>query len=199
MFKKTTKLAANIAIVAGILVFALPGVANANPLGQKETVQVAEVLQQAEHEAFNIVRHLKQVKNEINKVDQEGKRGEKELREIEAAIHHAKSPQEKKAVAAKIERIKHGLSQLGSRIHNLKGQLIKGRHLAENLIHHLDGRSQHLEQEIKRVISEIKTMEKDKKKMAEVEKGKRYVEKMEQELHKTAAFLNNLKRELKHI
>ena len=187
-----------VAIVSGMLAAVNPLAANAATIDRDQIIELA-AMGQAEHEAFNIIRNLKQLVREIKGLERKLEELKKELREVEKAESRAKNAKEKKEIGHKIRSLKHGYEVILHNIHVVKGQFMRGRHSAENLMHHLDGRSRYIEQEIKRLIREIEALEKNKKEMAKVERLKHEVGKLEPELKQIASFLNNLKRELRQL
>jgi len=161
-----------------------------------QNVQVA-ALQQAEHEAINIIKHLQNIKNGIHHREMNLQEAKKKLEEIERA--KPKNEAEKKKLFAMLEGIKHEIQVIEHSIERGKDQLHHGRQVAVNLGRHLENRTRYLEQEMKKTIREIEMMEKAKKPAREIDDAKQHYEKMKSELNQINSFLHNLKRELAQV
>ncbi len=154
-------------------------------------------LQQAEHEAINIIKHLQNIKNGIHHHEMNLQEVKKKLEEIERA--KPKNEAEKKKMFGMIESVKHETQVIEHSIEQAKDQLHHGRQVAINLGRHLENRTRYLEREMKKTTREIEMMEKAKKPGHEIEDAKKYYEKMKSELNQINSFLHNLKRELAQV
>ncbi|MBT6242561.1 MAG: hypothetical protein HOI46_11100 [Rhodospirillaceae bacterium] len=165
-----------------------------------ENVQLA-ALQQAEHEAINIIHHLRKIAEEDKQLDRKGEEMKKVFSELRGKLKKAKNENEKKQAEHELNKFQHEMKKIAFMHHKVKEQLRNGIRMADELGRHLKNRARHLEEKLKGMLHEIEKMEKskDKKMFKDIEKLKAEVEKGHQELGKVSSFHNHLTRELKQF